>query len=203
MQNFQRYITNIRNHYLNIYLDAIKSFKAQHDQAEVEALASIDGIKGQPEIFRWRRFDLVSHATQPPRLANFRPDTHVSFEPISLTWQRKMKVRLEPIAWNDVGSECTGFNLQKSQLEQWAVRWLDPQNQRPVDNHGIGGRIHTVLFPQRKVNRLEFYVDFGSAPIQALQELLQVLMLADTKKVRIRTPSLRAAEALAQEQQEA
>ncbi|MDZ7925097.1 MAG: hypothetical protein U5M23_13835 [Marinagarivorans sp.] len=203
MQDLQRYITNIRNHYLNIYMDAIKTFKAQHEQTEVEALGSMNGIEDRPEIFRWRRFDLVTHATQPPRMANFRPDTHVNFEPQSYVWQRKMKVRLEPIAWNDVSFECTDFNLQKSQLEHWAVRWMDPNNQRPVDNHGMGNRIHAVTFPERKVNRTEFFVDFGSAPIQAFQELLQVLMLAGTKKVRIRTHSLRASEAQQAEHQQA
>ena len=194
MKNLQRYTTNIRNHYLNIYLDAIASFKGAHAQTEVEALASVNGIEGQPEIFRWRRFDLVDQAPQPPQIANFTPDTHISFEPQSITWQKKLKVRLEPMAWNDVEFECTGLNMQKSQLEHWAIRWLDPQNKREVDNHGIGGRIHLVTFPQKKVNRQVFFVDFGSAPIQAFQELLQVLMLADTKKVRIRTARLRASE---------
>ncbi|HEY7774096.1 MAG TPA: hypothetical protein VIC26_13005 [Marinagarivorans sp.] len=194
MQNLQRYATNIRNHYLNIYLDAIAAFKNTHAQPDVEALASVDGIQGQPEIFRWRRFDLVDHATKPPQIANFNPETHVSFEPQSFTWQKKMKVRLEPIAWNNVEFECTELNMQKSQLEHWSIRWLDPQNKREVDNHGIGGRIHAVSYPVKKVNRHVFAVDFGSAPVQAFQELLQVLMLAGTKKVRIRTARLRQSE---------
>lgn len=200
MKDLQRYITNIRNHYLNIYLDAITAFK-QHEQTEVEALANVPGIEGQPEIFRWRRFDLVNQAAQPPQIANFNPETHVNFEPKSLSWQKKMKVRFEPVAWNDVGFECTGLNLNKSQLAQWAERWMDPKNTRPVDNHGLGGRIHALTFPNKKVNRLEFFVDFGSAPVQAFQELLQVLMLADTKKVRIRTARLKVAEAAPEQAQ--
>lgn len=198
-QNLQRYLNNIRNHYLNIYLDAIKGFKQRHEQAEVEALASVNGVQGQPEIFRWRRFDLVDQASNPPGIANFNPETHVSFAPESFTWQRKLKIRFEPLAWNDVEFECTGLNMAKSQLEHWAVRWLDPQNKRPVDNHGLGGRIHALTFPQKKVNRQVFYVDFGSAPVQAFQELLNVLTLADVKKVRIRTARLRAAEDQAQQ----
>ena len=194
MKDLQRYITNIRNHYLNIYLDAITSFKKQHEQTEVEALANVLGVEGRPEIFRWRRFDLVDQAPEPPQVANFNPATHINFEPQSMVWQKKLKVRLEPIAWNDVGFECTGLNMNKSQLAHWAERWMDPENKRPVDNHGLGGRIHAVTFPNKKVNRLEFFVDFGSAPIQAFQELLQVLLLADTKKVRIRTAMLKASE---------
>lgn len=200
MKDLERYITNIRNHYLNVYLDAIAAFKKQHSQAEIEAIANVKGIEGQPEIFRWRRFDMVDPSVQPPQIANFNPDTHVNFEPQSSTWQKKMKVRLEPIAWNDVGFECTDLNMKKSQLVQWAERWMDPNNTRPVDNHGLGGRVHALTFPAKKVNRLEFFVDFGSAPVQAFQELLQVLMLAGTKKVRIRTARLKPRENTAAQQ---
>lgn len=192
MEELQRYITNIRNHYLNTYLDAIAAFKARHEQAEIEAIANVPGIEGQPEIYRWRRFDMVDQTPEPPRIANFTPDTHVNFEPQSSLWQKKMKIRFEPIAWNDAGFECIGLSMQKAQLVQWAERWMDPNSQRPVDNHGLGGRIHAITFPAKKVNRLEFFVDFGSAPVQAFQELLQVLMLAGTKKVRIRTARFKA-----------
>jgi hypothetical protein len=192
MQNFQRYVTNIRNHFMNIYLDAIATFKASHEKVEVETLASVTGIKGQPEIFRWRRFDLVDQGPKPPQIVNFRPDTHVAFEPQSLVWQKKMKIRLEPLAWHNVEFECTGLIPQKSQLEPWAIRWIDPQNKRQPDHHGIGGWVHAVSYPEKKVNHQVFFVDFGSAPVQAFQELMQVLMLAGVKKVRIRTGGLRA-----------
>lgn len=195
MQNFQRYLTNIRNHYLNIYLDAIAHFKTQCPDGDIEALGNIAAVEGQPEIFRWCRFDMVNQASQPPQIANFKPETHINFEPESLTWQRKLKVRFEPIAWSDVEFECVELNVKKSQLEEWAIRWLDPKDQRPVDNHGLGGRIHAITYPKKKVNKQVFYVDFGSAPIQAFQELLQVILLAGAKKVRVRTSALRAVEA--------
>lgn len=192
MKDFQRYLTNIRNHYLNAYLDAIAQFKGQFPKAEVEALGNFDGVEGQPEIFRWSRFDMVDHEAN--QIVNFEPKTHVTFDADSLTWQRKLKVRFEPIAWHKVEFECVDLNVKQSQLEAWAIRWMDPQNQRQVDNHGLGGRIHSLTYPKKKVNKQTFLVDFGSAPIQAFQELLQVLLLAGVKRVRIRTASLRSVE---------
>ena len=196
MKNFQRYLTNIRNHYLNTYLDAITQFKSKFPNGDIEAIGSFPGVEGQPEIFRWRRFDMIDQSNpEAPQVANFNPQTHVSFEAESFDWQKKLKVRFEPIAWNDVAFECVGLNAKKSQLEQWAVRWMDPRNERPEDNHGLGGRIHAISYPKKKVNKEVFFVDFGSAPIQAFQELMQVLMLAGVKKVRVRTANLKAAEA--------
>ncbi len=192
MQTLERYIQNIRNHHLNIYLDAVAAFRRQHSQTEVEALASSPAPAGMPAIFAWRRFDFADRSQEPPRAANFNPDTHVSFPPESFTWQKKLKIRLEPLAWNNVEFECADFAWRESLLVNWAERWLDPNNKMPTDNHGLGGRIHAVTQPQKKVNKTVFFVDFGSAPAKAVFELLNVLALAEVKKVRIRTAAFRA-----------
>src|SRR5207245_6770891 len=60
-------------------------------------------------------------------------------------------------------------------LQTWALRWLDPNEGAAADSDGLGAYIHSVTAPEHDATATTFAVDFGSAPVRGVLELLTVL----------------------------
>lgn len=191
MQEIDTFIENIRQHYLTGYIERIQQYRQEFSRATPEALAHIDGREALPPIYRLHRMDLTSDAVSPPDITEFNPSTHVTFKATNLKLNDKLKIRLEPFLWNEAEIECSNLNPGAEYLQQWGIRWIAPEGKNPTDENGLGGYAHSISYPERKVNKFAFYVDFGSAPAKSFQELMGVLMLLDVQKVRVRTTNLK------------
>ena len=60
-------------------------------------------------------------------------------------------------------------------LEGWLRRWLDPDELRQSDDSGLSGVVHDLAWSPIEANAWQLDLDLGSAPLGALEELLQLL----------------------------
>lgn len=61
-------------------------------------------------------------------------------------------------------------------LQTWLTTWLDPDDQNPVDMLGLSNVVHAVRDAIVVDGMLSFTVDFGSAPIECVGELIGALV---------------------------
>jgi hypothetical protein len=112
-------------------------------------------------------------------------DTHISFEPFNDCSESGLIFRLHPVVWNGVEFNCAGEFADVSGLERWGIRWLDIDEVGPKNEIGLLGAIHSLTQPEFDSGRTSFSVDFGSAPLQAFVELLDVLKAMDASDLAI------------------
>src|SRR5262249_32000073 len=72
-----------------------------------------------------------------------------------------------------------------SPLCTWFERWFDVEDTRQPDDDGLNGVIHFLSDPEYKGAATVFQVDFGSAPEEAFEELLDALRDSGATKIEI------------------
>lgn len=81
-----------------------------------------------------------------------------------------------PLHWNGVEIAAVGGKSDLVHLAEWAEKWMDAEEVgRPVEQ-GLLGAIHSVTVPEPTRDGFSFSVDFGSAPIEAVTELIRALV---------------------------
>jgi len=55
------------------------------------------------------------------------------------------------------------------------MRWFDPDDLKTINSEGLYGVVHFLGEPKKTERGVVFLLDFGSAPSEALDELLEEL----------------------------
>ena len=114
-------------------------------------------------------------------------DSMLSFEPIDFEWSGGLPTRITPFAWD--ACDIRAFGIPQAtdwmHLRGWFDRWFDGEDTRQADEHGLYGVIHFLSDPQREGGATIIQVDFGSAPIEAFEELLDALRDLGATKIEI------------------
>jgi len=172
LQQILSIVDQVRAHYMAGYLDSLNSFRASHSPAGQEVLFEISRETTYP--FRLYRADMASNSADGLKIEEVNLSTHLTFTPAQAEGLDGAQVELHPIAWNGVDFRVTPV-LDRTALETWALRWLDVNDDREQDVDGFQGVIHSVTEPDVQGAFVEFSVDFGSAPIEAFEQLVTTL----------------------------
>lgn len=180
----QSVFADARDRWHRRYLHALASYKEQYRPSAPEVMFELSD-NGQPRVFRLYRADMASGATNPPNMAD------VNLEPVADTGSKEFSlpsglvVQLRPIHWNGVEFLVDEIPDDGEQLQKWCSKWLDLDEVGPADEHGLLGVIHHVTAPEPQGNGIMFSVDFGSAPIGAVDELFALLHRGGASLVRV------------------
>lgn len=112
---------------------------------------------------------------------------NVSIEPTEYWLNDGQKLMLKPFAWNDVEIHCDRFDFRAPAFSSWCTRWLDPNEHFSQDEYGLSGVVHSVTKPQLQEDIAYFSVDFGSAPVEAFESLMDALYNSGVKLVVVRS----------------
>ncbi len=96
-------------------------------------------------------------------------------------------VRILNLNWNDAIFSINGNPSDVLGFEAWVVRWLDLDETRTPDDDGFRGIVHGVTEPQLLNGFWGFSVDLGSAPVDALIELIELLQQGGISEISIHT----------------
>ncbi len=88
-----------------------------------------------------------------------------------------LQVTLANLSWDSCRA-VVASELPNSPIVEWYRRWFDAQGSRPADETGLHGVVHALSFSPGG-----FDVDFGSAPVDAFVELLDVLSASGVQHV--------------------
>ena len=121
--------------------------------------------------------DYVVKATE--QGVEFQPDKYLRFEPFSGSYGNA-RLTIEQLRWGDVLIDHDLPAPPERTLDNWFERWFDPDDARFDPDAAVGHIIHSVLIEPGLVS-----VDFGTAPVEAFWQLLDLLEEAGARKIRV------------------
>ncbi len=187
MQQLLAIVDRVRDHYITGYLESLASFRASHSPAAPEVMFEIPRETGYP--FRLYRADMASNSSEGLKVEEVNLLTHLRFSCVLSDGPDNAKLSLHPIAWNGVDFRVAPI-LDRAELEAWALKWLDVNDERDQDENGLQGVIHSVTEPKANGQLMEFSVDFGSAPVEAFEALVATLWSTGAKQIEVRSSTL-------------
>ena len=171
MEPFTFLVEQVRSHYLQGYRACLREFKSSHTRSAPEILLELQ--RDAPLAFKLYRVDMGSNSDNGFEAKEANLETHLEFAPFQAYLGSELELAVFPFSWNGVEFKAK-FTSDTQILEQWALKWLDIEDQHEQDEHGLQGVIHSVT----KLDEIDglggFSIDFGSAPVEALSDLLVI-----------------------------
>jgi len=183
-QTIYQLVDEARDAYRVSLIAARESLAAQYDTLLSELLLGVQSEE-VPEGFRRMRADffgkredglttIVSNLDNPRRFRVKRED-----------WQG-LRVECRPLVWNGIDLRTDADLSDTGAVLAWFERWLDPLDQRPPDADGLQGVVHSLIVPDVGPDGDWIVpVDFGSAPLEAFTELVELLRAHGATRLRI------------------
>lgn len=108
--------------------------------------------------------------------------------PLRVVWKNRLRVTIASIAWDYVAFRLAPVEPQRDfgEIRNWFLRWFDPDDLNQKTDEGLFGVIHFVSDPEARDSAIELIVDFGSAPVQAFEELLDCFVKAGFTDCEVR-----------------
>ncbi len=176
-----------RAHYLDHFIAGARKFP----DGVTEMLMELD-FPAPDEIYRHYRIDMATQHREQFKFAEFtldKPFLHAPF----VEQRGSAVVEVQPFPWNKCVVEVLTDRIDRGAVIAWATHWIDVEDLRPHDADGLLGVIHNITPPSYPGGKLTYVVDFGTAPVQAVLELIQVLTVgAKSAKVTLSAISVYA-----------
>lgn len=106
------------------------------------------------------------------------PDEDVTFDAVDVVLG-EMDMRVERLQWNDVNLRIDGA-LDSRDFDEWFETWFDPDDLTFDPDTRFSGNIHSLT-----VDKDGVHVDFGTAPSDALIDLLVAIEDLGYRKVTV------------------
>jgi hypothetical protein len=185
-------ITDVRDDYLNGFTDS-RSKISKEKRVIIEAAFRDgggnlveDGILNLP--LRGDIFVMADNGST----ESIRVDSKslLKFQPFEFVWRNNLPVLVNPFFWDACDLRLQGIDLFANwqPLKNWFYKWFDSEDKNQSDKNGFNGVIHFLSDPVNKDSLVVFQVDLGSAPVQSLEDLLEVFSNLGVKEVEIGNP---------------
>ena len=102
--------------------------------------------------------------------------SRLDFEPFVVSYG-DCQVEFRPFTWDWLTLTVIGLPEEDAEelFRNWFLRWFDPEDENEIGADGLAGVVHYMGEPRRVEEQLRLTVDLGSAPPEALNELLERL----------------------------
>jgi hypothetical protein len=176
-----------RQQYVDFYRSQIEALRAGPDSFAVEVLLEMAETSSL-----FRRLYRVDFCVGPP--SNLRI-VECNVDPLSRTCKafriaENLDAVVHPVTWDDLELIVREGNLDPARVASWFDTWIDADSRRAEDDHGLAGVVHSMVFSERRIG-----LDLGSAPLEALAELLETLAQSGIRRIEIAASGLHGAEA--------
>ncbi len=173
---------SLREYYLDFFRESLEEVRSRFDEFTTELLLELPSLKYPEYCHRLYRVDIIGKRAGESRIVEVNV---VEKEPDA--WQAALPsaARIDaPIVWNGLEFRITGTALPKRELVAWALHWLDVSDSRYDESAMFQQVVHSISPPTLIEGGYEVSVDFGSAPVSAFDELLE-LLVRDASRVSI------------------
>jgi hypothetical protein len=89
---------------------------------------------------------------------------------------KEVPVKVYALAWEDFAIWFKHDDPDWEKLDPWKAKWMDPNRGGSHDEDGLSGVVHFFEGPTAEGGGQLFSADFGSAPAEAISELLEILV---------------------------
>jgi hypothetical protein len=111
----------------------------------------------------------------------------VKFSPISFRWEDALQVDMQSFQWDACDIQVNALSdVDWQPLRNWFLYWFDMEDQKPMDELGLSGVVHYLSDPEMiGAHNYRVQIDFGSAPVEAFEELLDALIAMGATSIGI------------------
>jgi hypothetical protein len=173
---------NARDRYISFYRRAIDNLKSAPNFA-VELLVQPNG-RNTAAPFCLTRLDAIHGSTGEPEIERIADGIERGAMD-SFRLSDGLEIRQEDFSWEALRLT---FSLKAFQIQttgDWLRKWLDTDETREPDSWGLSGVVHDLAWSHKEPDAWCLDLDFGSAPLSALQELLTLLSAVGIERVTV------------------
>jgi len=172
-----------RENYLSVYLRGIAAARDKHDAAVPEVRIETTKEKLR-KPYRYYILDIFCRRGDQSGPIEVNLAAAAAFRPVNEKWQG-LDVTLHPFVWNGLEFRLDGDLADEAGLLAWMDKWMDIPERKPKDENRLSQIVHNVTQPERTESGWSFSVDFGSAPLDAFVELIDVVRASGTKRLEL------------------
>jgi hypothetical protein len=177
-------IKELLNSHREYYLEYFFNLITKSEAGESELLIK-NNNEEQAELYRLYRYDLVSRESENSKFTEFNTDGFLNHDKIDYFVEDKI-IEFSPIVWNGVEISYNDTSTDFDSIEKWAFKWLDINDCNKPDSNNLQQVIHNITKAELVNGWNTFSVDFGSAPIEAAIELIEIILnLPLTTKIKL------------------
>jgi len=168
----------MRADYMALYRQALSELTEKGIMA-VEPIVNMGGEDETDETDENKqlpvRIDVVLGTQEDYQLVGIQEDTQPGFEPFSAeVASLNIEVSVAPFLWHRCDVLMQGSCEDWQPLLEWFAKWMDLDNSRR-DPSGFAGSIHQMSLPAEHPEGTILTIDMGTAPPEAMLELLVTL----------------------------
>ena len=166
---------DILNKHRQVYIRQLLEFYQERTEGARELLLKMNSEK-EDLLFDLSRMDYLLKDNEDWKIEELSP--------IGFSFG-KMQIELNPIYWH--GCQFV-INKQADDIEwlkSWTQKWIDEDELIPNDDDGLTGAIHNVTTPTIDNGTITFTVDLGTASVDSVIELVELIKLTGTDKLVI------------------
>lgn len=183
-------LDQIRMYYLERYRDAMAGCISDADCRMVIEAPFLDA-NGKPVLEGRLNLPLrgdIFFLKQDQATKSIQIDTEnmLGFSPLRFQWKQGLSVHLMPFKWNWLpltASPARGVH-ELAPIKDWFERWFEEREIRTDEFFGV---VHFLSDPEVTDLGLQFYIDLGSAPVEAFETLLDSCVEIGATSVSIGT----------------
>lgn len=159
----------VRAHYLDHFKQGFDRYRGEKGESASSEIAVLTGKPNEhDDFFRTYVLDALSRNSDGSiNIFEFNVDPMVGVYDKATVADR--------LCWNAIEFRCMPSDSLVPLLIDWGRSWMDDYHPKQGPQDGLSGIIHSVTIPKTHGKTATFSVDFGSAPIAALDELVQLL----------------------------
>lgn len=167
------------------YADLLSQTARAQDSHVEPAYRNSDGMLATEGIWELPcRADVIRVSEDTTEAVQVDSQTRLRFEPIHFHLG-DTAVQLQPFVWDWLSLEVQGLAEEKASkaLIDWFNDWFDGDDENEPDEAGLQQVVHFMSDPQVLAGGVKATIDLGSAPVEALEDLL--FALSDAGAARI------------------
>jgi hypothetical protein len=172
VETFFEQAARLRHRYVSSYRRAIEDWKTEPRSA-VELLVQPNG-RTTPAPFCLMRVDIISGDSTAPRITRIADSLEETGGSVTFQLSSGIQVQQHSFSWEALRLRFSGSQFRIEGLQGWLTRWLDADEVREPDASGLSGVVHDLAWAVED-GTWQLDVDFGSAPIEALKDLLSAI----------------------------
>jgi hypothetical protein len=181
------YLLSVREEYVDKYRLALRELRNEGILFGVEVLAQPKVVPVDQQLSQPARHDIViRHNDQPDEI--LRLEKVADAAPLRGTLQIKnVPVKVYTVAWAAFSLWVRLARPVWTRLEPWKKKWLEVGPGGEPDNDGLMGVVHSISAPTSEGGGFLFELNFGSAPVDALTELIDLLVEMGANEIELGT----------------
>lgn len=179
MDDFLEILTRHRQ----VYILQLIEFYEKRTEGAREFLLKMNSEK-EDLLFNLSRMDYLVKKEEDWKIEELSPDSFANHRPIGFSFGN-MQIVLNPIFWH--GSQFI-INKESDDIEwlkSWTQKWIDEDELIPKDKDGLTGTVHNVTTPIIDNGTITFTVDLGTASVDSVIELVELIKQTGTDKLVI------------------